>query len=178
LSLNVRGKAEVWAEGKPLTDAGAGRFSVPRPSPKPVTVWLRVEQERGFYAGAALDEPILLDCGPGLLDLGDWSRNDGLLSYSGGAWYRKTVTIPEAKQVLLNLGEIVASVEVRVNGQPAGTKVSPPWVLDITRLAKPGANRIEVLVCNTLANHYTTMPTGYRGPTISGLLGPVQVELR
>jgi hypothetical protein len=28
-----------------------------------------------------------------------------------------------------------------------------------------------------LANHYTTVPTGYRGSTASGLLGPVQVEV-
>jgi hypothetical protein len=137
---------------------------------------LRIEQERGCYAGAALPEYIKLDCGRGQITLGDWSKNDGLLSYSGGAWYRKTVTIPAAKQVTLNLGEVVASAEVRVNGRPAGIKVSPPWTLDISKLVKPGENRIEVLVCNTLANHYTTIPTRYRGQTVSGLLGPVQVE--
>jgi hypothetical protein len=56
--------------------------------------------------------------------------------------------------------------------------VSPPWTLDITPFVKSGANRIEVLVCNTLANHYTTVPTRYRGSTISGLIGPVLIELR
>lgn len=70
------------------------------------------------------------------------------------------------------------AAEVRVNGQLAGIKVPPPWVLDITELAKSGPNRIEVLVSNTLANHYTTGPTGYRGSTLSGLLGPVEIELK
>ena len=99
---NARGKVQAWADGKPLT--GSGKFTVPQPSAKPVTVLLRIEQERGCYGGAALPEPIKLDCGPGQFALGDWSKNDGLLSYSGGAWYRKTVTLPAAKRVVLNLG--------------------------------------------------------------------------
>ncbi len=177
LSLKLRGKAQVWADGELLIEAGAGRHTLPHPSATPVTVLMRIEQERGCYAGAAFDESIQLDCGPGRMALGDWSKNEGLLCYSGGAWYRKTVTLPAAKQVLLNLGAVAASAEVRVNGQLAGIKVSPPWVLDISTLAKPGPNRIEVLACNTLANHYTTVPTGYRGSTVSGLLGPVQIEM-
>ena len=114
MTLAARGKVQAWADGLPLT--GTDKFSVPQPSAKPVTVLLRIEQERGCYGGATLLEPIQLDCGPGQIALGDWSKNDGLLSYSGGAWYRKTVTIPAAKQVTLNLGNVVASAEVRVNG--------------------------------------------------------------
>jgi hypothetical protein len=57
-----------------------------------------------------------------------------------------------------------------------GVKVALPWTFDISALIRPGRNRIEVLVCNTLANHYTTEPTHYRGETTSGLLGPVQIE--
>jgi hypothetical protein len=43
-------------------------------------------------------------------------------------------------------------------------------------LVTSGENRVEVLVCNTLANHYTTVPTQYRGDTTSGLLGPVTLQ--
>jgi hypothetical protein len=180
MTVVARGKVQAWADGKPLgdiSDAGSlARFVAKQPSAKPVTVLLRIEQKRGCYAGAALPEVIKLDCGPGQIALGDWSANEGLLSYSGGAWYRKTVTIPAAKQVRLGLGDVFASAEVRVNGRLAGIKVSPPWTLDITEFVRPGENRIEVLVCNTLANHYTTVPTRYRGQTTSGLLGPVQIE--
>jgi hypothetical protein len=108
----------------------------------------------------------------------NYAHSDGLLSYSGGAWYRKTVTIPAAQQVVLDLGEVVASAEVRVNGQAGGIRVSPPWRFDITKVVKPGANRIEVLVYNTLANHYSTVPTSYRGDLASGLIGPVALQLR
>jgi hypothetical protein len=41
---------------------------------------------------------------------------------------------------------------------------------------KAGENRIAILVCNTLANHYATVPTHYRGNPTSGLLGPVTIE--
>jgi hypothetical protein len=33
-----------------------------------------------------------------------------------------------------------------------------------------------VLVFNTLANHYVTIPTRYRGELTSGLLGPVTIN--
>ena len=171
LTMKARGQVQVWIDGQPLIG-----HALPQPARGPVTVWLRIEQERGCYGGAAFLEPILLDCGPGQMALGDWSANDGLLSYSGGAWYRKTVTIPPAASVILDLGKVVASAEVRVNGRPAGVRVSPPWRFDITALVKPGENRIAVLVCNTLANHYTTVPTRYRGDTTSGLLGPVTLQ--
>ena len=74
--------------------------------------------------------------------------------------------------------DAVSSAEVRVNGKPAGIRVSPPWNFDISKLVKAGENRIEVLVCNTLANQYLTIPTGYRGQSTSGLLGPVTVTMR
>jgi hypothetical protein len=38
-------------------------------------------------------------------------------------------------------------------------------------------NRLEVLVFNTAANHYRTIPTRYLGSTTSGLLGPVHIEV-
>ena len=172
MTLNARGKVQALADGKPLTG-----LTLPEPTAKPVTVLLRIEQERGCYGGAAFPEPIKLDCGPGLMAPGDWSENEGLLSYSGGAWYRKTVEIPDADRVMLDLGAVVSSAEVRVNGRLAGIKIAPPWKVDITAFVKPGETRIEVLVCNTLANHFTSVPTGYRGDTRSGLLGPVTLEL-
>ena len=178
--ITARGKVQAWADDKPLNSiAKTGmpeRFVVPQTSAKPVNVLLRIDQERGCYAGAALPEYIRLDCGPGQISLGDWSKNEGLRSYSGGAWYRKTVTIPAATQVILDLGQVVASAEVRVNGQPAGIRVTPPWKFDITKLVKPGENRLEVLVCNTMANHYLTVPTQFRGDLTSGLLGPVTIQ--
>jgi hypothetical protein len=179
--IGCRGKMQAWADGNQLSavcrEYGVDVYSITRPAEKPVQVLLRIEQERGFYAGAALPNYIQLDCGTGQIELGDWSKNEGLASYSGGAWYRKTLALPAAKRVILDLGSVAASAEVRVNGKLAGVRVAPPWTLDISSLVKEGENRIEVLVCNTLANHYCTVPTNYRGSPVSGLLGPVKIVL-
>jgi len=55
-------------------------------------------------------------------------------------------------------------------------KVSPPWKVDMTGLVRSGDNKIEVLVYNTLANHYSTVPTMYCGSPVAGLMGPVRLE--
>jgi alpha-L-rhamnosidase len=179
--IGCRGKMQAWIDNTPVTavcrEDGVDVYSIAKPLEKPVTVLMRVEQERGSYAGAALPNYIQLDCGQGRIELGDWSKNEGLASYSGGAWYRKTITLPAAKKVVLDLGAVAASAEVRVNGKLAGVRVAPPWTLDISALVKPGDNQIEVLVCNTLANHYCTVPTNYRGSPVSGLLGPVKIVM-
>ena len=184
MTIAARGTVRAWAGGKELEveklkARDRSRATVANPAPGCVKVALRVQQQRGCYGGAALPEPISLDCAPGVIALGDWSQIDGLASYSGGAWYRKTVTLSAgqiAGAVRLDLGSVVASAEVRVNGRPAGIRVAPPWTFDIAPFVRPGENRIEVLVYNTLANHYSTIPTRYRGSAVSGLLGPVHIE--
>ena len=179
--IGCRGKMQAWIDNAPVPavcrEYGVDVYSVTKPSEKPVPVLLRVEQERGSYAGAAVPNYIQLDCGQGRIELGDWSKNEGLASYSGGAWYRKAITLPKAKKIVLDLGAVAASAEVRVNGKLAGVRVAPPWSVDISAFVKEGENRIEVLVCNTLANHYCTVPTNYRGSPVSGLLGPVKITV-
>jgi len=145
------------------------------------TVAIRLEQNRGDYGGSGLPEPVLLECVPGLAEAGDWSEGSVLENYSGGAWYRKTVRLSRAQAgagILLDLGDVVATAEIRVNGKTAAILVCPPWKVDLTGLVKEGDNRIEVLVYNTLANHYLTIPSRYKGESIrSGLLGPVRLRI-
>ncbi len=140
---------------------------------------MRIEQERGCYGGAALPEPIALECDSGSIAVGDWSAGSVLESYSGGAWYHKTVSLTSEQirnKVLLNMGDVVATAEVHINGQLAGIRVAPPWKVDVSEFVKPGENRVEIIVYNTLANHYLTIPTRYRGSLRSGLIGPVSLE--
>ena len=143
-------------------------------------VALRIELKPGFYGGAAIPEPVLFDCGKGKIRLGNLNENESLKTYSGGMWYRKNLNLT-AEQVsspgiILDLGRVVASAEVVINGKPAGIKVSSPWKYDITGKLETGQNRIEVLVYNTLGNHYLTTPSMYVGRTNSGMIGPVIIE--
>lgn len=187
MTIVARGTVRGWVDGKPLTVSAGNarpdgaieyRAAAERPSPQSAKMAIRVEQERGYYGGAALPEPIAFDCGKGVIVPGDWSQIDGLASYSGGAWFRKAVslTAEQARRVVvLDLGSVAASAEVHVNGQLAGIRVAPPWKVDVSRFVRSGANRVEVLVYNTLANQYQTIPTRYRGSPVSGLLGPVSL---
>ncbi|MCE5307085.1 MAG: hypothetical protein LLG20_05545, partial [Acidobacteriales bacterium] len=189
LTIAVRGKLQAWADGEPMSVTAAPRAdgvtvykaAPKRVSPRPVQIAIRIEQQRGQYGGAAIPEPILEACAPGLVEAGDWSLIDGLASYSGGAWYRKTIELSKEQvsgTVLLDLGRVVSSAEVHVNGKLAATRLAPPWKVDISKHVHPGANRIEVLVYNTLANRYQDIPTRYRGSATSGLLGPLSLEVR
>ncbi len=180
MTVTARGTVEAWADGQPMRAAGQGRFEAATPLPHAAAVALRVMPETGSCGAAAFPEPAHLECGPGVAPLGDWSKAGALECYSGGAWYRKTVTLtPHHVRggVTLDLGKVVATAEVRVNGQAAGIRVAPPWRVDVSKHVKAGENRIEVLVFNTLANHYLTIPTRYRGDLTSGLLGPVSMEV-
>ena len=77
--------------------------------------------------------------------------------------------------MVLDLGEVDATCELTVNGHFVKALISKPYSTDITEYVKPGANHIEVLVYSTLANHYRTIPTPYRGKAHAGLIGPVTV---
>jgi hypothetical protein len=181
MAVAAHGKVRVWVDGNEVSGKSGGRIELTAPVPGPSKVALRIEQERGNYGGAALVEPVTLECAAGRMLLGDWSKAGVLECYSGGAWYRKSVSLTAEQArgaITLDLGKVVASAEVRVNGQAAGIRIAPPWSVDISKLVKPGDNRIEVLVYNTLANHYLTIPTKYRGDPTSGLLGPVALEIK
>lgn len=185
MTITSSGQIQVWADGQELPMQsgklpGQTVATVAKPAAGCVTVAICVQQRRGDYGGAGLGEYITLDCDTGRLALGDWAKTGVLETYSGGAWYRKTVSLSAEQtkaRLKLDLGSVVSSAEVRVNGRRAGIKVAPPWTLDITPFVRPGENRIEVLVYSTLANHYVTIPTHYRGRTTAGLLGPVTLHV-
>ncbi|MGB1875100.1 MAG: glycosylhydrolase-like jelly roll fold domain-containing protein, partial [Akkermansiaceae bacterium] len=106
------------------------------------------------------------------------SENGILHNYSGGVKYRKTITLTaeEAAAIkALDLGKVIATAELSINGKVAGVRVAPPWQLDVSGLFVAGENTIEVTVYNTLSNHYQTIHNLYRGEPTSGLLGPVRL---
>lgn len=136
-------------------------------------ILLTILQSDGAYKGAAIAEPVRFDCQTGRISVGDWKKY-GLEDYSGGVIYSRTVSLDQLyDRVKLVTGKVRASAEVSVNGHRVGTIVSSPWELDIGEWLKVGDNRLEILLTNTLANHYNTdIPTRYvfEGQTESGLL--------
>ncbi len=186
MSIRANGSIQVWVDGisqevNLLKGGTPSQYQVILDkSIKPKsTVAIRIEQKRGYYGGSALPEPILLECQTGIAETGDWSEGSVLENYSGGALYRKNINLTQDQarsEALLDLGEIVATAEVHINGKKAGILVAPPWKLDISEYIHSGENSIEILVYNTLSNHYLTIPSRYKGNSLkSGLIGPVKI---
>ncbi len=182
IRLQARGKVEAWLDGEPMTATDGGCFLAKKPATHAALLALRVTPETGMTGGAALPEPVAVETdGTGVMTLGDWSQTGILNNYSGGVRYgtRFALTAAEAKaQVALDLGRVAATAEVWVNGRKAGIRVAPPWRVELTGLLQDGDNTLEVRVYNTLANHYQTIPSNYRGNPLSGLLGPVRLLQR
>ncbi len=191
MEFTIAGKnLKVWFDGKPLpqknirlTGSKPGGVNIYRVTfdeiqKKSGIVAFSVERAIGYQGTAVLCEPVKLQTGKGLLAAGNWSETGALKYYSGGMYYRKQVTLQpsgNSEEFILDLGDVVASCELKVNGKPVGILMSPPYKADITQYVKPGTNDIEILVYSTLSNHYQTIPTPYRGDGTAGLMGPVKL---
>ena len=189
MSFSAYGKVSAWINGVqnsliPASVQPDGltnyTINVNTPISTVSNVILKIEYLPGYCGGAAIPQFIEQQCGEGSITLGDWSKIHGLKAYSGGAWYRKTIKLNGSdlkNKLVIDLGDLVSSAELLINGRSAGVRVSPPWKFDITTFAKSGENKIEVLIYNTIANNYTTVPTMYLGSIKSGLIGPVKLKV-
>ncbi len=117
--------------------------------------------------------------GESRIELGSWIAK-GLPYYSGGAFYEKDFDLPRdfaGRKLTLDCGTVGIAAEVWVNDKPAGVRVWQPFSFDITALARPGRNRVKILVTNTMSNeraienHADLLPK----IDIDGLHGPVRI---
>lgn len=183
IRVQASGAVEAWLDGAPMKAEKSGRFTASKVPARQAVVALRVRPEHaGLSGGGLIPEPVAVETdGSGALALGDWSKAGILNNYSGGVRYsaRLTLTGDEAKApATLDLGRVAGTAEVIVNGKKVGVRVAPPWRQEVAGFLKKGENTFEVLVYNTLANHYQTIPSNYRGDPVSGLLGPVRLLSR
>ena len=95
--------------------------------------------------------------------------------------YRKEIelTKEECERALtFDLGDVVSTAELFVNGKSVGLRMAAPWKFDLSGVLKPGKNLFEIRVYNTVATHYLSIPTMYRGEVTSGILGTPQLLMK
>jgi hypothetical protein len=129
-------------------------------------------------------------------ELMDWSKSeDDLLKYySGKANYTTTFTYQksDAKNVVIDLGEVGVMATVTLNGKNVGTSWMAPYRLNITDTLQEGENKLEIKVVNVWRNRLTgdkTLPVEERTTSVlvdnitrkeemisSGLMGPVTLR--
>jgi hypothetical protein len=180
IKLKALGKAEAWIDGKKMKAEKDGRFTADKAPVKASVIALRIIPETpGITGGSLIPEPVMIETdGRGVMPVGDWSTFGILNNYSGGVRYAthlKMDALDAGNRAVMDLGHVAGTAEIFVNGQSAGVRVAAPWKQDVTPYLKKGDNLIEVLVYNTLANHYQTIPSRYRGNPVSGLTGPVKM---
>ncbi|MFV1968325.1 MAG: glycosylhydrolase-like jelly roll fold domain-containing protein, partial [Pirellulaceae bacterium] len=89
--------------------------------------------------------------------LQDWTQHSepAIRYYSGKATYRTSFTLPEpwtGRSLWLDLGEVRDLATVRVNGQELDTLWMEPWRVEITAVALPGDNQLEIDIINPWNN--------------------------
>ncbi|MFW5738125.1 MAG: hypothetical protein ACOCYX_04375, partial [Spirochaetota bacterium] len=117
--------------------------------------WIYVVGDFAVAGGGAVEHAIVSQTP---LTVGEWTAQ-GRPYYSGSARYEAIVDlpadlpVPAERAVALELEGVEAiAVDVIVNEQTAGTMGWAPWTLDVGRLVRPGANRITLVVHNSMQN--------------------------
>ena len=106
-----------------------------------------------FPAASGIARPLVFD------RLVSWSdrSEEGVKYFSGTAVYRATIQVPtempsKDRRLHLDLGEVQAFAEVKVNGKDLGVLWKPPFLLDATEALVAGENRLEIRVTNLWPN--------------------------
>lgn len=88
-----------------------------------------------------------------------WSEHPdaGVKYFSGTATYTRTLDIPrellaKGRRLELDLGQVAVMAEVTLNGKRLGTLWKPPFAVDLSWVARVGANTLEVRVVNLWPN--------------------------
>jgi hypothetical protein len=100
--------------------------------------------------------------GPGRITfetLSSWSEHvDSAVKYASGMGsYQKSIDIPAERltgghRLQLDLGRVEVMARAKLNGKDLGILWKPPFVVDVTDVARPGANLLEVQVVNLWIN--------------------------
>ncbi len=155
ISLDAQGQPRIFARAPgtfTLTEASGRSMRLHcEDVPKPVGIsgaW-QVHFPPGWKAPAEVSFP----------HLESWTANadSGVKYFSGTATYEKEIEIPEEllnpqRQLWLNLGKVKDFAEVALNGHRLGILWMPPFAVNITDVARPGRNELEVKVTNLWPN--------------------------
>jgi hypothetical protein len=151
LAPEIDGEFDAWLDGRPMTfDHGAARLAEPALG---AVLAIRVEAPPGAHA---LLKPIRIQCAPVEQPLISWTEQN-LDWYSGRCLYSTEFGLTEDHRrddvrLVLDLGKVCYCAEIWLNGELVGSRVWPPYRLDITKHARTGRNRLDVIVANLLAN--------------------------
>jgi len=101
--------------------------------------------------GPELPEPVTLEAIKPWTELDDVAASD----FSGQALYESSFElgpVKEGDKYVLDLGQVLESALVWINGQQVGYAFGIPFKLDITDFVQEGSNQLSIEVANLMAN--------------------------
>lgn len=128
------------------------------------TIFCRKAEEKDFFHYRTTDK------------LHNITGREGLPRFSGDIRYEWELEVEEAGEYLLGLGQVGEAVRVWINGEEAGHRIMPPYVIDVSNRLKPGLNRITATVSNHSGFRRRDEFSQYLLFEPSGLLGPVTLK--
>ena len=104
--------------------------------------------------------------------------------FSGYYCYKTKAVISHQTSAILEIDDAYECAEVFVNGTSVGTKVTKPYLYDITNFVSGCENEIKIEVATTLARKVRSMGVNIDGMgektplSATGILGNVTVYIR
>jgi hypothetical protein len=207
LARGSRGSLEagVPAVGSYVVTLADGRTRSFEVEALPPALEINGPWEVSFPTNMDVPERLTLDK---LISLTEHS-NEAVRYFSGTVAYQRTFELPadrlgKGKRLMLDLGRVEAMAEVVLNGKNLGVSWKPPFIIDVTDVARTGMNTLEVRVTSTWRNRLigdAKYPNGFpdvanagghpafkpflaanlnlrpdETPAPFGLIGPVQVR--
>jgi alpha-L-rhamnosidase len=152
----------VFSKDKVLPAAGTPRLLSLKMAVPPGTSGTPL---RGRMDESGIPErPVVFEPKPEVIRLQCWS-DSGLAHYAGSALYERDFDLGPALpsgRIWLDLGSVGLAAEAWINGTPVGERAWRPYLLDITRAARPGMNRLKVRVANSNAGWMAQGPSVYQ----------------
>ena len=79
------------------------------------------------------------------------------VSFSGTVIYRNNLECIDQDGIMLNLGKVYGTSELRINGESCGVKWYGRRIFSIGKYLKPGINTVEVTVTTSMGNYMKSL---------------------
>jgi hypothetical protein len=103
---------------------------------------------------------------------------DGDPSFSGIARYTARFNLGGDMPAAIDLGTAGQTASVKLNGQPLGLRICPPYVFGMQNFARKGENILEIETSNTLVHEVRDGFSRYLQIPPSGITEPVKLLYR
>ena len=143
----------AWQPGQYAVKLASGRTRQAAVVQLPPPVELTGPWEVSFPRESGLTQALRFD------RLVSWTERpeSGVKYFSGTALYRTAFQVPaeslgRGRRLWLDLGDVEAFAQVKLNGKQLGVLWKPSYGLDVTHVLNPGQNSLEVSVTNLWPN--------------------------